>query len=432
MRRLLDEWRPSNVTLGAPAFPLFVLLGLNTVDELDRSAFAVLLPDIRDHFALSDAGALSLVAVTTVAVLLIGVPLGFYADRHNRVRIAATGAALWTLFSIGTGAAMTVGMLTAMRLGAGSGRAVVTPTHSSLLADWYEPAARVKVFAAHRLASSIGQVAGPLLAGLIAVAFGWRAPFFVFALPTVLFVVLAIRLREPARGASEPASEIRPPDSALGTLRTLWHVRTMRRLWLATPFLGLSLFAVPNLLGLVYEDVYGLGAAERGAITAGVEPLQIIGVLVGMPVVARLAAGQPGRLLRFVAAVAVLDAALLVALAYAPNLGVAVGLHAAVAATVATLAPAFMALVSLIAPAHVRSAAFSTMAVFAIPGIAIFLPLIGAVSDVVGIQASLVTLVPISAAGAVLLASAAPLVAHDIPCDATTEADVRSTPSERV
>lgn len=53
VRRMLDEWRPSAVTLGAPAFPLAVLFGLNAVDELDRSAFAVLLPDIRAHFALS-------------------------------------------------------------------------------------------------------------------------------------------------------------------------------------------------------------------------------------------------------------------------------------------------------------------------------------------------------------------------------------------
>jgi branched-chain amino acid transport system ATP-binding protein len=419
MRRLLREWRLSSITLGAPAYPLLVLLGLNTVDELDRSAFAVLLPDIRNHFALSDAGALGLVSVSTIAVLLIGIPLGFYADRHDRVRIAAAGAALWTLFSLGTGAAATVGMLTVMRVGAGGGRAVVTPTHSSLLADWYPPAARVKVFAAHRLASSFGQIAGPLLAGLGALAFGWRAPFFLFAIPTVVVVMLAMRLREPARGASEPAADIVPSPTAVASMRTLWQLRTIRRLWLATPFLGLALFAVPNVLGLVYDEVYGLDAAQRGAIAAGVEPLQIVGVLVGMPVVARLAAGHPGRLLRLVAALAALDAVLLVALAYAPSLPIAIGVHCLVAGTVATLAPAFMALLSMVAPPHVRSAAFSTLAVFAIPGIAVFLPLIGVVSDVAGIQASLVFLLPITAVGAAVLASAASLIVHDIPAHAS-------------
>lgn len=74
VRRWLQEWRPATVTLGAPVYPLF---GLNAVDELDRAAFGVLLPDIRDHFDLSDAGALRLVSLTTIAVLLIEVPLSF-------------------------------------------------------------------------------------------------------------------------------------------------------------------------------------------------------------------------------------------------------------------------------------------------------------------------------------------------------------------
>lgn len=113
-----DEWRLSAITLGAPAFPLAVLFGLNAVDELDRTAFAVLLPDIRDHFALSDAGALALVAASTIAVLFVEVPLSFYCDRRNRVRIATTGAVLWALFSVGTGLAVSVAMLVAMRIGA--------------------------------------------------------------------------------------------------------------------------------------------------------------------------------------------------------------------------------------------------------------------------------------------------------------------------
>jgi MFS family permease len=164
MRRVRDvvaEWRPSAITRGAPAFPLAVLFGLNAVDELDRTAFAVLLPDIRDHFGLSDAAALAFVGATAITIVLIELPIAFYADRANRVRIATTGAALWALFSLATGLAISIVMLAVARLGAGGGKAVVTPTHSSLLADYYEPAARVKVFSAHRLASSVGQIVGP-------------------------------------------------------------------------------------------------------------------------------------------------------------------------------------------------------------------------------------------------------------------------------
>jgi hypothetical protein len=70
--------------------------------------------------------------------------------------------------------------------------------------------------------------------------------------------------------------------------------------------------------------------------------------------------------------------------------------------------------VSLIAPPRVRSAAFTTMSLFAIPGIALVLPIIGAASDVVGIQASVIALVPVAIASGLILASAAALVADDI------------------
>src|SRR5688572_18792425 len=53
IKKWFEEWRPSTVTMGAAAFPLLILFGLNAVDELDRAAFTLLLPEIRDHFDLT-------------------------------------------------------------------------------------------------------------------------------------------------------------------------------------------------------------------------------------------------------------------------------------------------------------------------------------------------------------------------------------------
>ena len=102
-----------------------------------------------------------------------------------------------------------------MRIGAGTGRAVVTPTHSSLLSDYYEPAARVKVFSAHRQANSVGQILGPLLGGVIAARIGLAWPFYLFAIPTLVFVVMALRLREPVRGYHERIAAGRDEETAL-------------------------------------------------------------------------------------------------------------------------------------------------------------------------------------------------------------------------
>jgi MFS family permease len=423
IRTLVDEWKPSAVTGGLPTYPLLVLFGLNAVDELDRTAFSVLLPDIRDHFDLSNGEILSIVSLASVAVLLLEIPLSFLCDRHNRVRIATIGAATWALFCIGTGLSMSVAMLVVMRLGAGTGRAIVTPTHNGLLSDWYPPESRLKVFSFHRLANSVGQIAGPAIGGALGYVFGWRSPFFLFSIPTIIIVLLALRLREPVRGrferlaagADEATAELQDShEKVWETMRVLGRVKTLRYIWYAVPFLAVALFGIPMLLSLVYEDVYGLNPLERGFVAAGIEPLQLIGVVLAMPRIGRISQTNPAFLLRFIAIVGVFDGLMLVVVGYAPNVGFAIAAHGLLACTIGTLTPAFFVMLSLVSPPRCRSAAFSTISVFGIPGIAIFLPMIGFLSDAIGPQASLLTLVPISVMAGWMLSRAAPFVAGDI------------------
>ena len=127
----------TDITGGQAAYPLLILFGLNAVDELDRTVFGILGPEIRDHFGLSTQGYLSMIALTLLGGLLLEVPLAFYADRLPRVRIAVSGAAVWAVFGLLTGLAGAFWVLLIARSGAGMGRAVVGPTHNSLLADLY-------------------------------------------------------------------------------------------------------------------------------------------------------------------------------------------------------------------------------------------------------------------------------------------------------
>jgi MFS family permease len=410
------------LTEGAPLFPLVVLFGLNAVDELDRAAFGVLLPDIRDHFHLHNAQALAIVSVTTILVTLIEVPLSFYVDRGNRVRIAAIGAFIWAFFSFGTGLAISVAMLVAMRVGAGTGRSVVTPTHSSLLSDYYSPQARVKTFSFHRQANSVGLIIGPAIGGILGQAFGWRFPFFVFAFPTLIFVVLALRMEEPPRGLQEHFAaggkiedHVEPPTvRARDTIRALYEIRTIRRIWAAVPFLSIALVGVGALLSLVYKDVFHVHAAGRGLIAAAIEPLQIVGVFAAIPWVSRKAIEEPGFLLRFVAITGVVNGFVLAALAYSPNLAFAIVCNMFLSGTIGTLAPAFFAMISIVSPPNMRAVTFSSITVVGIPGVAVILPLIGSLADSVGIQKAMLLLIPTLLAAGFILASARKFVAADV------------------
>ena len=102
-RRFFEE-----MSGGEALFPLIVLVGLNLVNQLDQTAFAVLGPDIRRSFDLSNQGYLTLVALTQLGGLLLAVPLAYYSDRLQRVAIAVIGAAVWGVFGIVTGLSVSV------------------------------------------------------------------------------------------------------------------------------------------------------------------------------------------------------------------------------------------------------------------------------------------------------------------------------------
>src|SRR5580765_723868 len=261
------------ITGGAAIYPLLVLFGLNAVDELDRTAFAVLLPNIRDEFGLDLTGVLTLIAVVALGALLLQVPIANLADRSNRVRISWIGALVWGLFSLMTGLATTLVALAIARSGSGIGKAVVDPTHNSLIADYYDIPSRPRVYSFHRAANAVGACIGPLVAGLVGYYWGWRRPFIIFSIPTFIFVVLAWKMKEPVRGtwerramgASEDAintEEIAP--SFAESWRIVWKIESLRRIWYSLPFLAASLIGFGSLASLLYDQVFNLDERARG------------------------------------------------------------------------------------------------------------------------------------------------------------------------
>jgi branched-chain amino acid transport system ATP-binding protein len=417
-----SRWK-QRTTQGAPIYPLGVLFGLNMVDELDRTAFGVLLPEIRDHFGLDTSGILAVVSLSLIGALILALPIGFYADRWKRVPIAAAGASVWGVFSVLTGLAPNLWVLGGARAGAGLGRAVNAPVHNSLLADYYDIPARPRVYAVHRYANALGQFLGPLSAGVIAYAVGWRAPFIVFAVITAVFVVLSLRLREPVRGhferramgvSAEVADTEEEAPSWAESFRIVWQVRTLRRIFVALPFVAIAIVGLLTLSGLYYDEVFGLDERARGFTAAGLEGVaQFVGLMFGIPLTTRLMAKGPSHVVRFLGKVSFGIAAAWVAFALAPNIVVAVIANAVVSAAFFMLIPGIFVTLSLAVPAKVRAFGFAIGTLFIVPGL-LLLPVIGALADTYGIRTGLVLAAPVYVVGGLILASAGAFVEHDI------------------
>ncbi|MGQ0434777.1 MAG: MFS transporter [Microthrixaceae bacterium] len=405
------------------ALPLLILFGLNAVDELDRSAFNVLIPEIRDAFGLDNQGILSIIALVGAIGLGLQPLIGFLGDRSSRVRIALAGAIGWGSFALLTGFAPVVAVLVIARSGSAIGRLVNDPVHNSLLADYYPPDRRPAVYGLHRAANGVGQMLGPLLGGLLAFWFSWRVPFFLLAIPTVVLVVVtAVMLREPVRGRYERESsgighlaDIEEPAPSLSEgYRICSEVRSVRRVWHSLPFLAVAIVGLNSLTSIFYEEAFGLNEAERGFIAATVEPFQLIGIAVFIPLSLRLVARRgPGIVLKIIAVTGTIAALCLVALALAPNVGVAIAANIATVSVLGSVVPGLYTTLSLVLPPRARTLGYALGSLWVLPGLFV-LVIIGGVSDESGIRSGLVFLVPVLLVGTYILASAGQFVDADI------------------
>ena len=404
-------------TGGAPLLPLVVLFAFNLVDEFDRVAFGVLSPELRDAFGLSDSGIVAVGSLAGVTALLAALPVGVLADRVRRVRLAGAGAVGWTAATVLTALAPTAGVLTAARMLGGIGRIVNEPVHASLLTDYYAPAHHPRVFALHRLANPLG-VASALAVGLLAAVLDWRLVFLLLGVPTLLLLPVLLRLREPVRGESlAPAAAARAAaldtPTLTGACRQLCAVRTLRRLWLALPVLGVAILTLPQLITLFFEREYGYGTTGRGVVTA----LSGLGIVVGLGLGQRLASralaeGRPERLATY-DGLAVAGIGLgLVAMVLSPLGWLSAVANLATGIAVGAYQPCWFSLVALVSPPRVRAQAYA-YAILLLGGGGLLAPGLAALGQDTGYRAALGVLAVVLLVGGAVTTTAARHVRAD-------------------
>ncbi len=407
---------------GEAAFPLLVLFGLNAVDELDRTAFGVLLPEIRESFDINISTALSIVALSSIAALALQVPIAQYADRSKRIPIVVVGALMWAGFSGMTGLATGLILLTIARSGSSLGKAVIDPTHNSLIADYYPIESRARVYSFHRAANAVGAFVGPLMAGMLAYYFDWRVPFLVFVIPSVIFAMLALRMKEPVRGrwerhATGASQEIIDTEeespSFAESWRTAHKVKSLQRIWWSLPFLATSLIGFVTLASLLYDQKFGLDERARGVAAAVSEPFALVGLVIGARIATRRFIGNVAGLVKFVASVALLTSVASAGFAFAPNVYVAVALNCVISASLAIIGPGVLAALSLAIPPRARATGFAIGSLWVIPGLFV-LPIIGWVADNWSIEIGMLVMIPMFIIGSLILRSVASVIDDDI------------------
>ncbi len=405
VRSFLDSLGPTGL------LPLVVLFGLNTVDEFDRVALAALAPEIRNHFNLSSGTFILIVSLSGALSILLAAPLGYFADRYNRVRITQIAGLVWGFAAIGTGMAPVLGLLIAARLIGGIGRLVNEPVHPSLLADYYPADSLPSVFGVHRFANILGNLAGPI-AGAIAAVFAasaiaeWRPVFIIMALPTFLFLLFSLRLHEPVRGATvdREGAERSTEVFRLGeAYRRLKAIRSLKRTWVAAFFFGAGVIPLESFLSLFFEDIYGMGPVGRGFLVMLRGAGGAVGLVIGARITRRLQSTDRLDRLPIVTGVMILEFAVgLIAMALAPTLIASIVAAFVLSIGASGFLPPYLTTVALIGPPRIRSQAYAYSLLFFAVGGVILSRIAAGVGDQNGLRVGLLLLSVFVALGGVV------------------------------
>lgn len=278
----------------APANYPWILIGLlwmvSFLNAADRSILNAVKPLLRDAFNITDIqlGIVDTTFFWTYAVCAF--LFGRMGDSVRRRNMIIFGLVFWStatgIMPLATGFAMLLGMRAMVAIG----ESTYYPTATALISSWHKPAMRSRALSIHQTAVFAGGGIGGWVAGKLADAHGWAAPFVIFAV--LGFVVMAILLRmlrddapgrvqEPTGKRAEPIGIILANPAALLLCGVFF---------LATA----ASSAVLNWCNTYAHDVLGLNLADSALVgpvmitTAG-----FFSVLVGGWMADRFAARSP-------------------------------------------------------------------------------------------------------------------------------------------
>lgn len=208
---------------------LAVLSFVYVLNFLDRQLLAILAKPIQDSLHITD-GQLGLIGGLYFAFFycFIAVPVGWFADKTNRVTVLSLACAVWSGATMACGFVASYPQLVVARMTVGFGEAGGVPPSYALITDSFPPGRRGTALGIYNLGPPVGAALGIAFGASIAAAFDWRDAFVIIGIVGLITsAAVRVLLREPTRGRFD-ASAAHPTQSGFAeTLRMFFSRRTL-------------------------------------------------------------------------------------------------------------------------------------------------------------------------------------------------------------
>jgi MFS family permease len=168
------------------------------LDAMDVMLYSFVLTYLMHDFSMDKSTGGFLITVTLVASAIGGVLFGVIADRIGRTRALMASILIYSIATAACGLSRSVNELAVFRFILGLGMGGEWTTAAALIAETWRPEHRGKALGLMQSAYAIGEAIAAVIVLLIFPNFGWRAVFFVGALPALLVFWIQRSVPEPA------------------------------------------------------------------------------------------------------------------------------------------------------------------------------------------------------------------------------------------
>jgi MFS family permease len=194
-----------------PRATLAALTGLNLFNYLDRFVLSAVTSPIQQEFGLTEGQLGRLNTAFMVGYFVTSPFFGYLGDRVARRWLVVAGILVWSLGTISTGLAATLGAMLLARVLVGLGEASYATVSPAWIADLFPKERRNTALTIFYVAIPVGAALGVGLGGFINQHQGWRHAFYWAGGPGLVLALLTLLLREPPRGASDAERVVEKP-----------------------------------------------------------------------------------------------------------------------------------------------------------------------------------------------------------------------------
>ncbi len=287
----------------------------------DRTAISSVFPLLRSEFQATDVE-LGAIGTSFLWAYAMASPMaGLFADRFSRSRIVAGSLAAWSLVTLVTAFATSIGQILVSRVILGFTEAAYLPAAIALIADYHSSKTRATAIGLHTAGLTFGLIAGGAGAGYIGETYGWRTTFIllgVLGLGLAAFAWFYLKDNRQEAPSEEAAVKSEPLLQSVGKL-----VRIPSYLILLSEAMIVSVgtWIFLNWLPLFFKETYDMSLTAAGfAGTFMLQGAATVGLICGGMLSDKLSGTQPRRRMLIQAVCYVLCAPFLLAFLGKPNL----------------------------------------------------------------------------------------------------------------